>query len=974
MSDQPRSLTGTTLAQHYKVTERVGAGGMGEVYRAWDTTLGREVAIKVLPTAVAVDTVQHQRFAREARTLASLNHPNIATIHGFEVSEGVQFLVMEMVDGETLAERIARGPIPPDEAVGLFGQVADALEAAHEKGIIHRDLKPANVKITPGGRVKVLDFGLAKSFDLLPSGPDSSASQKVTRTQTQTRAGTIVGTIAYMSPEQARGQPLDGRTDVWSFGCTLYEALTGSAAFRGDSLVDTIAAIIEREPDWSALPEGGPSDLRDLLGRCLAKAPDSRPESREIRSALEQARALPRRRALTSAAAAALVIALVTVGVWWVWRVRSGDPTGDTTAPTHSTSSPTVAVTALTNLTGDDDLDWLEEGLANLVRDRLAESRHVAVVSKPRWDAISRTAEDPGSITTLAAEAGIDYVVSGEYLSAPGGLLLTARVMDVESGQDLVARRIDGLTPETLLESTNRLALLTKQALGIPHTERVELFAADFVVDRPVAYESYLAGLDFFGRFAFRDAERAFRSAVDLEPGFHIARYRLAHVLAATGRTEEALVVIGEIPTDAALSRRERLYVEAARALFSRDYAAARDGYQELLDEYPYEVEAREFLAEVFDQEYDDAAALEQLLILAKQEPENPGVWVSLGETHLRLGQLEHSEEALDRYLSLAPQDPYGFTVLGELRQAEGRYDVAAEHLQRALELNPDFPPAWLGLARVRALGGELDDAERMWRDIVHDADAIPADRIDAAFELSSLLRAQGRFEESLTPLEALESLIREEEIREAQALAVRGLGHLELNEPSGAERLIDLAVERSPSVPTRYLFARGLVQLHLGDVDAVRRTAAAIRSHALPADDPDRTEDKAAAYLEGMADLEAGAAQSAVRRLREAVALEGYRYALYRLGLATALSTAGHHVEAAKLAAEAAADRDPVDPRLDLELDRRRALLLEASIWADAGVTERARPLADAFLELWARAPADHPDVTLARRIAGPE
>ncbi len=272
------TMIGTTL-NHYRIEEKIGTGGMGKVYRATDSKLGREVAIKVLPDEFAKDPERLARFDQEARHLALLNHPNIAAIYGLEESDGVRFLVLELVPGDTLAERIATGPLPVDEALTLCRQIAEALEAAHERGIIHRDLKPANVKVTPDGKVKVLDFGLAKAFDpqeVSPGGAPVDLSQLPTVTSPATQAGIILGTAAYMSPEQARGKPVDKRTDIWSFGCVMYECLTGKRTFRGETASDTIAKILEREPDWSALPAMTPAILHRLLRRCLRKEANDR--------------------------------------------------------------------------------------------------------------------------------------------------------------------------------------------------------------------------------------------------------------------------------------------------------------------------------------------------------------------------------------------------------------------------------------------------------------------------------------------------------------------------------------------------------------------------------------------------------------------------------------------------------------------------------------------------------------------------
>jgi len=265
--------SGTRLGP-YEIVAPLGAGGMGEVYRARDARLHREVAIKVLPESVSNDPERLARFEREAHVLAALNHPRIAAIHGVEEANGVRALVLELVPGETLAERIAAGPIPADEALAIARQIADALEAAHARGIVHRDLKPANVKITPDGGVKVLDFGLAKALSV--DGGSADVTHSPTLTAQATQAGVVIGTAAYMSPEQARGKAVDKRSDVWSFGAVLYEMLTGRRCFEGETVSDVLAAVLRQEPDWSRLPPETPRGVPLLLRRCLERDPRQR--------------------------------------------------------------------------------------------------------------------------------------------------------------------------------------------------------------------------------------------------------------------------------------------------------------------------------------------------------------------------------------------------------------------------------------------------------------------------------------------------------------------------------------------------------------------------------------------------------------------------------------------------------------------------------------------------------------------------
>jgi len=280
-------LIGQSIA-HYRVTEKLGAGGMGEVYRARDERLGRDVALKVVRSEFTHSPDRLARFQREAQLLASLNHPHIAAIHGLEEAEGLRFLVLELVEGETLAERLARGPLPLEEVLPLARQMAEALEYAHERGIIHRDLKPANIKVTPEGAVKLLDFGLAKALETPVTQSDLGDSPTIS--DVASRTGVLLGTAAYMSPEQARAKPADRRADIWAFGGVLFEMLTARRPFEGETVYDLISAILTREPDWAALPAATPPALKNLLRRCLHKDPKQRLQAiGEARIALDEA-------------------------------------------------------------------------------------------------------------------------------------------------------------------------------------------------------------------------------------------------------------------------------------------------------------------------------------------------------------------------------------------------------------------------------------------------------------------------------------------------------------------------------------------------------------------------------------------------------------------------------------------------------------------------------------------------------------
>src|SRR6266705_2156417 len=346
------ALTSGTKLGPYEIVAPLGAGGMGEVYRARDTKLGRDVALKFLPPLFAADADRVERFEREARLLASLNHPHIGAIYGFEDAGNVPALVLELVEGDTLHDRLRRGPLPLSEALAVAQQIADALDAAHRAGIIHRDLKPSNIKITPDGVVKVLDFGLAKALAAEGSGPDLSKSP--TMTADGTTAGVILGTAAYMSPEQARGQPVDKRTDIWAFGCVLFEMLTGSSAFVRKTVTDTIAAVIGAEPEWKSLPPDTPSSIRRLLTRCLQKdarrrlhdIADARIELEETMATPAEPVPVPTPRRWSRLALSALSLGIATALVFfWAARDRFGRPEAEP-------SPPDTRVIRLTDLPG----------------------------------------------------------------------------------------------------------------------------------------------------------------------------------------------------------------------------------------------------------------------------------------------------------------------------------------------------------------------------------------------------------------------------------------------------------------------------------------------------------------------------------------------------------------------------------------------------------------------------------------------
>jgi predicted Zn-dependent protease len=411
--------------------------------------------------------------------------------------------------------------------------------------------------------------------------------------------------------------------------------------------------------------------------------------------------------------------------------------------------------------------------------------------------------------------------------------------------------------------------------------------------------------------------------------------------------------------------------------MFERDASRARQIYEELLKELPFDVEAHTLLAQSYDVAFEDEAAAAELKRLLEQEPQNDYLWSYLGETYLRMGDYQQARQALDRYLQLQPRDPYGFTILGQLEQLTGKPDEAAAQFKHALELEAGFVPARLALAQTEALLEDWSEAQRLLAALVDDSNVVAAYRIDAAFALSGLRRAEGHFASAAELLQRLEPELRKESIREAMALSERGLAQAELGRYDEAERLINLATSRSPGVPTRYVFARGTLMLMRGDAARARVVASEIRNLPVPGDNPQdaavvrEAALKAATYLEGLADLSAGNAARSADVLARAVALPGYQYSIYNLGLARALLAAGKPAQALKLARAAASERDAGDLRLDLELDRSRAILLEAEILEQLGQPDGAKARARDFLRRWQGAAPSQQDRLRAEQLA---
>lgn len=665
------------------------------------------------------------------------------------------------------------------------------------------------------------------------------------------------------------------------------------------------------------------------------------------------------------------LLGLVGVMGWWVWSGYVAERESSLRPTELGEQVPIVAVERIRNVTGNPDLDWYSDGLANLIRDNLTRSRFLRVVSPMKWKSIVGDTVDEAEIAQRAEEEGIGFILSGEMLTTPGGITISSRLTDTAGGVALSSRQVEGLTPETLLTAAGPLATQVKQGLNVPREEQVDIFAADFATSNLSAYESYIAGLEFFLNYEYKMAEQAFRAALELAPEFAVARYRMAYIQAVTGRTELAISNMEQALEGEYLAERERRYIEAALALFRRDYETAVTQFEALLKDYPFEVEARELLAKSYWGQYRHEEAVREMELLAAEEPQNRVIWNALGWYLLTMGEFERAQPALERYARLAPEDASSYALLGDSLRYQGDLDGAREQYARALELDPDMREVAHNLATIDYLEGNRDKAMKNYRDIVENEELIIRERLDALFPLVSLVAARGDFSSAIGLLQRFNDGLKEEQIRLAMATSMEALFQLEQGHVASARELAASAVRLSPGVPTRYLFARGLIELASGEFDQVLLTAGEIGSHALPPDNPDRTEDMAEAYLKGRALLVQGELNAARIEFDKALSLEGYAYAIYELGMARLMLQSGEFQEALQLSATAI-EPDPGDARLDLEPERVRAILLKAEIHRASGDAGEAGVAARAFLERFDQAAPTHPARQLALEIAG--
>ncbi len=870
---QPSELVGRTLL-HYRIIDKLGEGGMGEVSLAEDTKLGRQVALKLLPPGMASDPERFARFRREARLVASLNHANVVTLHAVEEAEGISFLTMERVVGETLGELIPPRGMDAGKAVEIAGQVLDALAAAHERGIVHRDLKPSNVMVGPDGRVKVLDFGLAKL--LHPQAEDRDPDSKPSDL---TRDGNLLGTLPYMSPEQLQGKLLDQRTDIFSFGVLLCEMMTGERPFRGDSVAELVSAILRDKPP--AIGGRRPRLSRSLgriLRRCLEKDPRRRfPSAAEARDEIRKlaaggvaagaAGSQPGFRWVASIALAGAVVLALIMGRTDSTRgpsARGGLPEGDKrevlepatlTPPSGVQGRPqrrlAVAVSEFENIRQDPEIDWLCAGIAEMLEIDLLQEQEIDVVDPDR----------------------ADKVIDGSFVRSHDTLRIHFKLRLAADGEIVLGDRVQGRLEAGLFAMVDDLSRMIRQRLEISPRAAAAVSPSG-LTSSVEAWRFFSEGMKLEAESKNDEAVLLLEEAVSLDPEFALALVNLGQLHASLGHH-----ALGREATRRALENAEGIPIHLRYLIEGRFYGAtwqsyprAVEVYREGLEVSPRRLSLRSNLAILYGnlERFEDALREYEAIFdsgIASQKS-----YISIALAHAALGRFEVGHQILEEFCRRQPGNFYGHFSLGWYLVYGGRLDQAAAALRRSEQLRPGYSPIRETWWQLSVLRQDWAEAFLVAREMAESAD--PYTRwTGLIFEARThLYRRQiapalARFAESARAYPEPEISTAASHAWAARVLFYQGDAARALNEAR-------LAQEEAPGQWPQLegMFLAALAQQALGRPAEADRLAAVLGARA--AANANAVEQRQLHHLRGLLALARGERRRAVAELRAAAAL----------------------------------------------------------------------------------------------------
>ncbi|MEN8007592.1 MAG: FlgO family outer membrane protein [Candidatus Krumholzibacteriota bacterium] len=760
-------MIGKTLA-HYEILAKIGQGGMGEVYRALDKKLDREVALKIVPTDMARDPDRLKRFEREAKTVAALKHPNIVTIYSVEEAEGLRFLTMELVEGRTLTNTLLKEGLPLDRLFDIAIPLVDAVSSAHTKGITHRDLKPDNIMIDGEGRLRVLDFGLAKLQDTQERGDGI----RTTTVSAGTEEGKILGTVAYMSPEQAEGKAVDARSDIFSLGTILYEMATGTRPFLGDTSISTIGSILKDEPvSVTELNYSMPRHAGRIIGRCLAKDPGRRYQTAvdlrndldglkdEIESGgnlLESAAGFdpaadpgPPHRSRAKLWLPVIAVAIV-VAVQLIFQPFKVENTSDRPA---TAGENTLAVMYFENMVDRADSSRLGEIATNLLITDLSEADNVKVLSSQRlYDILKLKGKEGAKLidretaTEVAQHAGARRMLLGSILQTEPHVLITAQLVDVGTGEIEASQRVSGEAGERVFALIDRLSDEVRKDLELPagSSAATEVSVADATTHNREAYRSYLEGIEYERRYYFEQALEAFKRAAELDSDFAMAHYAVARRSPNSTESRHEIELAKKLSSS--LGQREKRYINSKYASLHSDIETAIREMELLIEAYPDEKDAYFRLGNLY-QSRDEQRAIEYYRRAVEIDPLFRDAYNQLAYRYQSLNEFDNAIWAITQYINVAPDEPNPYDSRADMYAQNGKLDQAIESYRKALAIDPEFHMSRAGLGHMYLFKRDYEEARKAYQVLV-DADN-PTWRTDGRAYLAYIPLAQGQWEEA---------------------------------------------------------------------------------------------------------------------------------------------------------------------------------------------------------------------------------
>jgi tetratricopeptide (TPR) repeat protein/predicted Ser/Thr protein kinase len=967
-----KALSPGTLISHYKIIEKIGAGGMGVVYKALDTKLERTVALKFLPEDLLCDGEAKERFEHEAKAASALSHPNITTIYEIDEADGRCFIAMEYIDGKSVKESMEKKEAPLSEILEMATQIAEGLNAAHSKEIVHRDIKPANVMLTSSGTVKIMDFGLAK----------------LKGTTKLTKAGTTMGTLPYMSPEQAGGKDVDGRSDIFSLGVMLYEIVAGRLPFRGDNEAAIIRSIVTREPEPLARYRAGVSEgLQHIITKALAKDPAERYQhadelladlKHEMRITERAATAWAEGQASTRGRKSGLLrfvtlaaIAAAVVIIYWIlepFRVEVG-PKTEAVADENS-----IAIMYFENVADPEDTDKTARMLTSLLITDLSESQYMSVVSRQRlYDILNLLGKEDLKVIdkTVASEvanrAGVRWILTGEILQLEPNMVVTADISEAADGKIRATQRVVGEPDEDIFMVVDKLSKAIKADMSLPDeaAREVDQPVGDAITHSEDAYRYYMEGWDYIYKHYIPEARESLRKALEHDSTFAMAYWSLARF---TSEPEKSILMDKAVKYADKASPRERMYITAMAARHSGDHEREVDIFTELIGRYPDCHEAHVSLAVTYrDYLGEPAKAIPHLRKALEINPLYKEAYNQLAYTSSEIGDLDQAVWAINEYIALAPGEANPYDSRGDLYAYNGRLGEAVESYRRASAIKPGFS-TWKEGA-MHLFKREYAAAESCFKYLASSSDK--QDRALGRLALATVPLYEGRLDDARKVLELGIGADEMEEIvgfNTASKYRLLAQIYVEKGDFEAAMeavgRFTEMTRALNPNEPGSWIIIQVYILIEAGEIIRAAGLVEPLRSEydddPLAVTSPDRL------LAVGLVDDARGNIDSAIELVSRALELDEPRLYIQTM-LAEMYMKAGRLGEAVGLLETALRRYDPA--RSLGAFWNVRAYYLLGRAYEESGWDAKAIEQYETFLDLWKDADPGIAQIDDARR-----